>query len=328
MKKKLWGYHIRQTNDLIDSLQNKNDILVKKVNELSIKLNTKNSKLTEARTSIADEKDNDLLRDEISKLHKENQSISVKYETQIKTLQKEKQLLTKKLDESIATKHKRDDNHGSVGPLFERVYKDIEILKIQTADEMLRHVDIFNGLVNKAKHELHSSMTEINLQYDDSVKHIYTMINRMYEDLKTVEQACSNIEKQLLEQGKTANQVNEPNTGVQTFAIDIHEKYNEAVKIISLFINDFYNNLKLMESSRQSIELQFKNSDNLTISLKEKIKTFVNQSIYNDDSHASCSEDKNELALLKNVVDKTSEKQNSNTFRISMDVKPSDILGE
>ena len=126
MRRALWGYHVEETNDMIDSLQSQIELLTARVTNLNTELAEKNSQIREAKLNPEDSGELEALRSESERLRVENQRL--------------KEALSKK--EEAYTKEKSEAEQA--GEICKQAYGDMEAMKLRVAAEMEAYVRMFN----------------------------------------------------------------------------------------------------------------------------------------------------------------------------------------
>lgn len=140
MRKTLWGYHVEETDDMIDSLQSQIELLTARVTNLNTELAEKNARMNEAEPSRDNSGESEALRAECDRLKNENQQLKAALADQPKDHTKEQ------------------SETARVGEICRRAYEDMEAMKQQTAEEMASYIQRFNAYTSETNQKLQQAM--------------------------------------------------------------------------------------------------------------------------------------------------------------------------
>ena len=180
MKKGFWGYNVAEADQLIDSLQNKNDILTTKVTDLTMQLDQLNKKMAEAEQQQLPVKE--VLKQE-------------EFECRLRQAELENQELRRQLGEARASGAAQANTDGLVGQLCERAYRDMEHMKKETAQEIQRQVEAYAKQVEGSNQELRKVMANVETAYEDTAAYLSDFVRQLYEGLKAVKDGGLHMEE-------------------------------------------------------------------------------------------------------------------------------------
>ncbi len=162
MKKQLYGYNIKETDNLFNSMQNHIDILTGKITNLNAELAAKKNAAVnneEAERKIT------LLQEKITLLEKENSTLKrdlsiarsrsgLKSESDIDTAAK-----TDKMEETTF-----DKKVESIGKIYLTAYEDAEKIKKNAVDEANSYLNQFEEVKKETKEKMAATLEQIRKQ--------------------------------------------------------------------------------------------------------------------------------------------------------------------
>lgn len=163
MKKSLFGYNIKETDNLFNSMQNHIDVLTGKITNLTAELAVKGI----ATVDVEEEERKILqLQNKISELEKENSTI--------------KHELSNKPKPEVQENNKKVEY---VGKIYMTAYEDAEKIKKQALVDSDEYLKRFDGIKKETKQKFTATLTDIRLQQNnmegilnDSVQSIVEML--------------------------------------------------------------------------------------------------------------------------------------------------------
>ncbi|HAN21786.1 MAG: hypothetical protein A2Y15_00215 [Clostridiales bacterium GWF2_36_10] len=163
MKKSLFGYNIKETDNLFNSMQNHIDVLTGKITNLNAELSSKGTNFVD--TNETDRKIIQL-QNKISELEKENSLI--------------KQELSNKPKPEIQDNNKKVEH---IGKIYLTAYEEAEKIKKQALVDADEYLSKFEGIRKETKQKFATALTDIRAQQNnmeellnDSVQSIVEML--------------------------------------------------------------------------------------------------------------------------------------------------------
>lgn len=209
MRKSLWGYHIGDSDALINSLQNQNNLMTTKITTLTMELS---SMKEEMRKSAADKASytgiqDEALKEKIASLERENNLLKLQNDAKLAAMEQEKaQMLTQMSTqtqkqsgyEGASSAESLNYSPQILGTLCERVYHDMEKMRRETAYTMMSEIDNYTDTVAENNEKMQSAISEIKEQYDSIIENLSDSVNKVFELLHTVEQSGEQLKKKTL----------------------------------------------------------------------------------------------------------------------------------
>lgn len=164
MKKTLFGYDIKETDNLFNSMQNHIDVLTGKITNLNAELAAKGN-------NVADTQEIDRkvvqLQSKITDLEKENQALKRELSSHPKT---EVQDSTKKVE--------------YVGKIYLTAYEDAEKIKKNALKEAEAYLTQFDDIKSEAKNKLSATLADIKNQQSNLENILNESVQRIVEMLR------------------------------------------------------------------------------------------------------------------------------------------------
>ncbi|NLK39885.1 MAG: hypothetical protein GX303_06565 [Clostridiales bacterium] len=212
MKKSLFGYNIKKTDELVSALQNQNDIMTTKLSTLTEKLTDATTELEAAKAEIerlterltltnTSDQRIDELKARIEKLEKEK--IDAKNEAEQKLAAAEEKI--KVLSEQLNAEKQREDTSPAensslqrlVGSICERAYIDMERMRQNTIEEMEKQLATYSGIIEEYADRMQSSISDIKSEHGGIVNDISKSLSSIFDNLKTIESATQKLESNI-----------------------------------------------------------------------------------------------------------------------------------
>lgn len=181
MKKVLFGYDVKETDNLFNSMQNHIDVLTGKVTNLNAELSSKSTPSID--TEEADKK--------ISQLH-----------SKIAELEKENSMLKRELNmhariESKPEIHEEKQKVEYVGKIYLAAYEDAEKIKKNAIVDAQEYLEKFVDLKKDSKEKFISTLAEIRVQQTSMEGILNNSVQKIVEMLRDFDLESNNMLKKI-----------------------------------------------------------------------------------------------------------------------------------
>lgn len=159
MKKQLFGYNIKETDNLFNSMQNHIDVLTGKITNLNAELAAKSNAVTnneEVEHKIAQ------LQEKISVLEKENSVLKRDL-----NIARSRIGLKSESDAEAASKtgeNTTDKKVESIGKIYLAAYEDAEKIRRNAVEDANRYLDKFDAIKKETKEKMTALLEQIRNQ--------------------------------------------------------------------------------------------------------------------------------------------------------------------
>lgn len=225
MKRSFFGYDVKKTDELINTLQNQNDIMADKLSTLTTKFTSASMELEAAKAEIdklterlrlskGDEELVAQLRERIQELEKEKAALRAEADQKLADAEQQIKALTDQM-QVLATKKQQGESADDpnmkqiIGSICERVYVDMEKMRQSTADKMERHMCQYADILENYTQRIQSYLSGIKAEQGGLVSEISQAMSKIFENLKTIELATQKLEKDITPMKDIADEMSE-----------------------------------------------------------------------------------------------------------------------
>ena len=200
MTKSLFGYNTKETDELVNTLQNRIDVLVSKIAKMTMQL-------TQAENAADASKIVEPLNEKIVEMEKEISAMRNREEmlqsalneanTNYSTLKLENENLSKEIHEHQKSNVNKEAS-VRIGDIFGKAYADAESLQLAVAEEMNQRVDAYAQIIAEYNTKMNEAVSAARLTYNDMMEGLAWQLDTIFSGLSTIESGSQEIEKALV----------------------------------------------------------------------------------------------------------------------------------
>ena len=203
MKKSFWGYDIRETDEVLDSLRSQNDILASKVTKLNMELSAWQEKSLAPVTpdpdgSVAREQNEELetLRREKQELQEKADRLLADWEADTARREEETARLRAELEQLKADRGTQREVEN-IGQIYLKAYEDMEQMRADVAADVDAQVDAYAGLIEQTNHRLQGTVAALCQAKEETVRQLVESYEKMLESLEEFAKSGQQLEENL-----------------------------------------------------------------------------------------------------------------------------------
>lgn len=213
MKKSFWGYDIRETDEVLDSLRSQNDILASKVTKLHMELSALQEKAQAPVTPDADDpaareqrQERETLRQQKQQLEEEMSRLRAEWAADTARRDEEAALLRAELEQAKANRGTQREVEN-IGQIYLKAYEDMEQMRADVAADVDAQVEEYAGLIQETNRQMQEAMAALCEAKEETVRQLVESYEQMLENLEAFAKSGQALEEQLPVLGTIQNRL-------------------------------------------------------------------------------------------------------------------------